>query len=367
MQPSPLALTLLRDIPSEKRMSMERFASGLHNAFVSDTSLVVTSVAGGDQAADAARGRLRRYKSRYWSYPRMVRGLSADVFHVVDHGYADLVRQLPAARTVVTCHDLMLLRAAEGVAGFRGPRLTTLRFRWSIQFLRRVGRVVCDSEATRQDLLRLCRVDPERTSVVPLGVEPWFKPALDAPTRSAPMMCAQHILLHVTTGNPYKNVPATIRLLRALRDEGLDAALVRVGPPLAGPDRRVATELGVMPYIVEEGRVTEARLVDLYNIADVFVFPSHWEGFGWPPLEAMACGTPVVTSNRASLPEVVGDAGLTVPPTDVGAMVAAVGEILTSSDTRERLRAAGLARAAEYTWARTAACYREAYDSVADG
>jgi len=102
------------------------------------------------------------------------------------------------------------------------------------------------------------------------------------------------------------------------------------------------------------GRVTDSDLIGLYNLADVFVFPSLYEGFGFPPLEAMACGTPVVASNAASLPEVVGDAGLLVDPRDPEVMAEAIHRVLQDRDLAEELRRRGLERAQQFTWERAA-------------
>jgi glycosyltransferase involved in cell wall biosynthesis len=163
---------------------------------------------------------------------------------------------------------------------------------------------------------------------------------------------------------PYKNVDTTLEVVAALRRAGIDAALVRVGAPLSSSEQRRAKELGLDGAIVECGRVADERLVEIYNNADVLLFPSHYEGFGWPPLEAMACGTPVVCSNTASLPEVVGDAALTAAPNDVHGLASAVHSILTSRVVADSMRARGLARAAGYTWKRTANAYAELYDDV---
>src|SRR5712691_11457256 len=111
-------------------------------------------------------------------YPLSARFQTADVYHILDHSYAHVAALLPRSRTMATCHDVMLLRAEEGVAGFRGGRRAVAGFRWKTSFLRTVALVACVSDTTRQDLVRLCGVDPERTLVVPNGVSPQFRPLL---------------------------------------------------------------------------------------------------------------------------------------------------------------------------------------------
>jgi len=173
-----------------------------------------------------------------------------------------------------------------------------------------------------------------------------------------------HVLLHVSTGHLYKNVEETVRVLHRLHDAGFDTSLVRVGRSLTAEQTSLARELNVDDRIVELGVVTDTRLVEIYNAADVLLFPSHYEGFGWPPLEAMACGTPVVVSSAASVVEIVRNAGLIARATDTDGLVSAVASILESAALRAELRERGLARASAYSWERTASAYEDVYLKV---
>jgi len=137
-----------------------------------------------------------------------------------------------------------------------------------------------------------------------------------------------------------------------------------VGRSLGSEEASLVRELNVKDRIIELGIVSDVRLVEIYNTAGVLLFPSHYEGFGWPPLEAMACGTPVVVSSAPSLVEVVGDAGLMAAATDTRGLVAAVAAILESVALRRELREKGLVRAAGYSWERTAAAYEDIYLEV---
>jgi glycosyltransferase involved in cell wall biosynthesis len=372
-QDAPSTVAVLRDVPEERRMSMERFADEIVNGLLRGGDVHPCPVTVHTTTTDRARWRAvpSARAVRFAGYPLRVAMLAArrraDLFHIVDQGYADLAALLPKDRTLVTCHDLMLLRAEEGVAGFRGRRSTLARFRWSTSFLSRVAHVACDSECTRTDAIRLCGVQPERTSVIPLGVRPMFAPleveAVER-LRAALGTPPRHRLLHVSSGPDYKNAATTIRVLAALRRGGADVGLVRAGTPLAPKDRALCESLGVADHVTDLHHVSDVRLVELYNACDVLVFPSFYEGFGLPVLEAMACGTPVAASNTPALVALADAVALFADPLDVDGHTANV-QALLESPTAARER--GLARAASYTWERTVRRYTELYRTVLDG
>ncbi|MPZ99203.1 MAG: glycosyltransferase [Dehalococcoidia bacterium] len=365
------SVVLLRPLPLPPNRSMERYADEIQQGFQDRAGWEVSSASTGRASALASRFRLQRLEravARVWSYPRLVRRLPADVFHIVDHSYAELLGALPQSRTVVTCHDLMLLRAEVSDIGFRGRRPTVRRFRRRVEHLRRAARVVCVSATTARDVRELLGVEEERLRVIPNGISAAFYPLPAERVQAARTEALgghRHSLLHVSTGDPYKNVETTLHVLARLRAQGLDVCLLRVGVALTDAQRALSRELRVDPAVIEQGRVDDARLVELYNLADVLIFPSTYEGFGWPPLEAMACGTPVVTSDCDALAEVVGDAGLMAAPRDVEGLAAAVERLLTDDAVAAEYRRRGVARAAEFTWARTIEGLAEVYREVA--
>jgi glycosyltransferase involved in cell wall biosynthesis len=351
---------------------MARFADELERGLRDRAAFSVTSLTVRPWRIGARLGRpaADRHVSRYVRLPLAARRRRADVYHITDGAYGHVAALLPHDSTVATCHDLMLLRAEEGGLGFRGHPLSVLRYRWSASYLRRLHHVVFDSDSTRRDAIRLVGIDAGRASVVPPGVDSGFRPLADDERRSVRGELApdgRRVVLHVSTGLPYKNVRATLRVVAALREQGHAVTLVRAGEPLAPGERALARELGVETDVVELLRVSDARLVELYNGADVLLFPSHYEGFGWPPLEAMACGTPVVVSDCAPLREVIGDAGLAAPADDVAALTASVRRILESPELAAQLRAAGFRRASGFSWERTLDGYAELYRRVAAG
>jgi glycosyltransferase involved in cell wall biosynthesis len=348
---------------------MERFADGLEAASADSNRIRITGRTVNESRLAKRLGLAAPagYVTRLIQYPLAAARISADIYHIVDQGYAHVAAFLPRGRTVATCHDLMLLRAEEGVAGFRGRRTSVIRYRWSTSFLQRIARVVCVSNATKADLRRLCAVPGDRIRVIPPGVDDHFRPLRDEERtllRSTIPKVRKHIVLQISTGHRYKNTTQTLRVVHGLSSEGFDVCLVRAGRPLGREEGALARELNIAGRIIELGIVSDARLVEMYNAADVLVFPSHYEGFGWPPLEAMACGTPVVVSTAPSLLEVVGTAGLTAPASDTRALVECVRRIFDSPALRVELRERGLSRAADYSWERTAAAYEGVYMEV---
>jgi glycosyltransferase involved in cell wall biosynthesis len=359
---------LVRGLADPDRPSMGRFATELERTLRRSTSVRLD-----DPVVLSPLGlrRLDPYLARYLRAPVTVarRRSGNTVFHLTDHSDGHLAAIIPASRTVISCHDLILLRARETGVGFEPRPWSRARFAFSTSFLRRAARVVCGSEATKADVVRLRDVAPEQVTVVPYGVDQGFAPLVpevrerlrDALGLRGPA------LIHVDSGQPYKNVAATLRVLARLRSSGAGAILLRVGAPLRAADRELAQQLGVEASTIELGRVSDERLVEIYNAADVLLFPSHVEGFGWPVLEAMACGTPVVTSRAAALVEVAGDAGLRADAGDVAGLAAAVSAVVSDPQLTHTLRERGLQRAAEHSWARTAEGYAEVYAAVARG
>jgi glycosyltransferase involved in cell wall biosynthesis len=162
----------------------------------------------------------------------------------------------------------------------------------------------------------------------------------------------------------YKNIAGVLRVLARLRRDGVDVRVARVGRALAGEERALAEKLGVLDSVVELGGVPDDDIPALYNAVDLLLFPSLYEGFGWPPLEAMASGTPVVCSRAGSLDEVVADAALTADPEDTEALSWHAGAILGDATLRASLIARGLAHAARFSWDRTAREMTGAYQTL---
>lgn len=382
---SSLRVALLRGIPEYLSASVSHLADELEAGFAArgDIELVpismhelglVRALSAGREPPPRLAAGVENVLDSFVRYPLAIRrattGRRIAVHHVIDQWYGHLAAWLPRERTLVSCQDLILAKYPELPGTHRATRRDRLRFAASVALLDRVAHVVCSTEATKRDLVRLRGVSPQRISVIPKGVGTIMRPLGGdrAARRASVAEPAQRIVLHVSTGWPYKNVEATLRVLAALRrDRGAAVVLVRVGVPLSESERELVRRLGVGEAVRDLGWVSDARLVELYDAADVLLFPSLDEGFGRPPVEAMACGTPVVISTAPALLEVVGDAGLSAGPNDVAGLASAVEAVLEQPTLARDLRERGLRRARRYTWEAAVSAYAEVYRLVARG
>jgi len=306
--------------------------------------------------------------SRYVAYPRSIQGRTTAAFHILDHGYAQLIRSLDPERTVITCHDVIPLLASQGVIPVDVPPTVARTFRLRMTQLAKARAVIAVSGATKGTLERYTAVDADRIVVIPYGVNPTFRCLAHArgPRRaSAGMDDTSKVVLQVATKGRYKNTPVLLQAFAQLRARVPDVTLVRIGTPFYPDEAALAERLGIGASIRHLGTIGDDQtLAEWYNAADVLVFPSIWEGFGWPPLESMACGTPVVASNIPAIGEVVGDAGILVSPDDPSAVAVAAERVLTDTALRVSLRTTGLERAARFTWLNAATRTLAVYDSL---
>jgi glycosyltransferase involved in cell wall biosynthesis len=367
-----MRVALLHNYRDEQQPSMRLYADRLGDALVR-RQISITRVRPPGVVPEAWRMRspawakIDAYAGRFAVYPRLVRDLDVDVIHVVDHGQGYLVASLDAQRTVVTCHDVILLALASGRIGSAPvPPIALQLLRISLELCKRAVAVVADSHQTKQDLATLVGLDPAKVTVIHPGLNQAFAPDREGGRALREKYGLGDGLLMLHIGRQfYKNMPGVLRILHRLRKDGVDVRLVRVGPRLGGSERALAEALGVVGDILELGSVSDSEIPVLYNAVDLLLFPSLYEGFGWPPLEAMASGTPVVCSRGGSLDEVVGDAALTADPEDVAMLAWHAASALTNPRLRATLIERGLAHAATFNWDRTAEQMSAVYQQIA--
>jgi alpha-1,3-rhamnosyl/mannosyltransferase len=287
-------------------------------------------------------------------WPLAARRWSLDLLHS-PYTYKPYVMPCPS---VVTIYDLIPLVFPEGFSAAQ-----RLSFRLMISLaLRTSAAITVISGATRDDLARYFGLRADRVYVTYLAADASFypRPAAEVAIIRARYRLPEHYILYVGINKPHKNLP---RLVEAYARIGDAPPLVLAGrEDPRYPEARVQAEaLGLTKRVCFGGDIASADLPALYSGAMLFVFPSLYEGFGLPPLEAMACGAPVICSNTSSLPEVVGDATLTFDPHDVEAIAATMRRALDDAELRESLREGGLAQAAKFSWERTAQETLKAY------
>ena len=269
---------------------------------------------------------------------------------------------------VITVHDLGFLHVPESF-----PRALRLGLRVLVpRSMARAARVITDSEFARRDIVARYSVRPEKIVVIPLAADARFRPL--AAAESAPVLARYGLrpgfVFSQGRLNRRKNLERLLLAYARLRSGGApDAPLVIGGKPDYGVDQvlRRAKLSGDASGVRFVGLIPDADLPAFYSAAGCFVYPSLFEGFGLPLLEAMACATPVVTSDRTALPELVGDAGLLIDPESVDALAAAIARVLGDAALARELGARGLERSRRFSWReaarRTSQVYREAVES----
>ncbi len=309
-----------------------------------------------------ARNRAQWVLGEQMLLPRLAARAGVDLVHSL----ASTAPLWGRFRRVVTIHDLIYARFPEAHSGIRDKGMRVL----VPAAARRSDRVIVDSQNTRGDLMELLHVPSERIDVVPLGLgtlrrEP---PLAEHDVRARFDLGEGRVVLSLSAKRPHKNLLALIGALALIPSEDRPM-LVLPGYPTAHEAelRQRARSLGLEGYVRFPGWVSAEELEGLWALARAFVFPSRYEGFGLPVLEAMARGVPVACSNASSLPEVAGDAALLFDPHDEAAIASALGRLLSDPTEAGRLRAGGLERVAQFTWGRTARGTLESYGNALAG
>ncbi len=294
--------------------------------------------------------------------PRLLRRLRADVVHFTN-GMVPLALPVP---TIVTIHDMSLTLFPR----FHPPRRVALNRPFVHVAARRADAIITVSQAARRDIVRLFGIDECRVHVVHEAAAPAFRPVRDAAALERVRDrygLADRFVLYVGTIEPRKNLPLLLEAFaRRRRAAGLPHQLVCVGPYgwLSRDVDHQIDRLGVRDAVRFTGYVPFEDLPCLYSLAEMFVFPSVYEGFGLPVVEAMACGTPVIVGAAAALAEVGGDAVCRVDPLSVESLGEALVSLAHDRERRRQMSALGLRRSAQFSWERTAAETLDVYRSV---
>lgn len=307
------------------------------------------------------------FAARFFFYPmRLARqARRADVVHILDHAYAHLLFRAHRRPVVITVHDLMPVIVLRSPTGGIAESFRNRLLRRTLKALRAADAFLVGTEWLRRELATWLG-DDKKIHVVPFGVDrAFFREApggRERGRRDWRIPEEAFVVLHVGSTVDRKNVPLVIQTVARLRMEvGVDVHLLQVGGRLTADQEQQIDRLGLRRFLRSVPAADESTLRRAYSAADVLLFPSLYEGFGFPVLEAFASGLPVVTSGAGGLREVAGDAAVIVDGRDPAAYVQALVELSEDQDRREALVALGMHRAEGFTWRRTAEMTAEVY------
>jgi glycosyltransferase involved in cell wall biosynthesis len=314
---------------------------------------------------------IRKYYERLWRHPHAVKALEGDIFHVIDHSNAHVAYWLKQknCKIVVTCHDLVQFVYPEILKDqARFPAFSLASWKYSVQGMKDADRVIAVSTNTAKDVTSMLPIAAEKVVVVPNGVEDKF---YQLPTdevleikRSYESSPDVFCLLNVGTNHQRKNIDNVLKSLVVLRDRGVPVKLWKVGSEFSLEQQKLIRSHNLETMIKFISTPDKSTLLKLYNAADALLAPSLYEGFGLTILEAMACGTPVVSANVSSLPEVAGDAAILVNPLDVQAIADAVYALQSDEKLRQSYVEKGLARTKQFSWRSSTEQVVQVYESL---
>jgi len=324
-----------------------------------------------DRRSSSLKLRIQKYYERFWHFPRLVQRQKVDLVHIIDHSEAHIAHWLRrvARPTVVTCHDLINFYYRDNLQGsVTLPLISHGTWLYSVRSMRQADRIVTVSTMTAKDTTQILGIAPDRIAVVPNAVEAIFQPLpeIEAQTvrQSQEMSPDTLCLLNVGANHPRKNVSILLEVIRILRQKDLPIQLWKVGADFTAEQKQFIQTHQLVTSVRYLGTPDKSGLVRIYNAADLLVAPSLHEGFGMTILEAMACGTPVITSNVSAMPEVAGEAAVLVDPRDAEAIAQAVVQLHKDPVYYQALVKKGLERVQAFTWEKTAEQIADVYETL---
>lgn len=283
------------------------------------------------------------------------------IHHITNQDLAFLLTEIDLPHSIVTCYDLIPWVFYKNRSRY---------WQKNIEGLRKAEKIITISEFSKREMIKHVGIPQDRIDVIYCGVDTnVFYPERDrTPLSKFGIGPHEKVLLYVGSEEPRKNLKVLLEAVAILREKITDIVLLKAGSPGMGGDRRATIrmmrKLRVEDRVFFTGDVTERMLAKLYNAADIFVFPSLYEGFGLPVIEAMACGCPVVASGTTSIPEIVEDAAILVDPSSPKEIAESVFEILSREEKRREMIERGLVRISRFDWNEATAKTLEVYENV---
>ena len=303
--------------------------------------------------------------------PYAISKINIDVLHIPAHWHTQIMPFFlnPKVKKILTIHDLTPMLFPE-----THTRETVFLWNSTLKLIKnKIDIIIADSQNTKNDCINYLNIPEEKIEVVYLVADEIYTPVDNKREIREELAKKYNIntpfIHYVGTLEKRKNVPTLIKAFYKLKKKGITHKLVIVGKKgwRYNDIFEVVKALNLQKDVIFTGYVPKEDLVKFYNLADVFVYPSIYEGFGLPPLEAMACGCPVIASNTSSLPEVVGNAGILINPYNIDSLAKAIYDVLTNDGLRDELSKKGLKRAKLFSWEKTAKETWKVYEVVYGG
>lgn len=362
---------LVRTMP---HFSMDVYAEGLISGFRTrqpDWKIVELRPKAVDRRSRSVSVRATKAHERFWNFPKRVQQQSADIYHIVDHSDAHIVRWIKKKNkpVVVTCHDLINYFYPQNLQGsVRLPFISDRLWRSAVEAMQLADTIIAVSSTTAKDVGKLLNVESNRVVVVPNAVDPAFTPAsteeiqafrqqLNVPPRT---FCC----LNVGSNHPRKNVSAILQAIYLLKQQNVPVQFWKISGTFNPDQEAFIQEHDLSNDIRRLDNVDDTTLRQAYSAADVLVAPSFHEGFGLTLLEAMACGTPVLTSNVSAMPEVAGEAGLLVNPNATQEIADCLQRLYKDPSLQQQLSIKGLERTQRFSWDNAAGDIAEIYKEL---
>jgi glycosyltransferase involved in cell wall biosynthesis len=366
-----MRIAIVRTMPE---FSMDVYADGIISGLRTvrpDWEIVELKPHPVDRKSQSPLLRIQKIYERLWHFPQQVTQQKADIFHIIDHSEAHITYWLKKTgkAVVVTCHDLINFYSRENLSNsVRLPLISRGLWIQAINGMKRADRVITVSNMTARDTTKILDIQPAYISVIPNAVESTFKPlsqeCIDSFRSKYGIYSETICLLNIGSNHPRKNISRILEVIDILNQRGLPIHFWKAGADFSDEQKLFIDNQGLQKHISYLGKPDKSTLIEIYNAADILLAPSLHEGFGITLLEAMACGTPVITSKVSAMPEVVGDAGILVDPNDPQAIADAVCELQANQGYRQELITKGLARAKQFTWENTAENIAKLYENL---
>ena len=354
-------------------ISMDVYADGLVSGLrqVRPNWEIIEITPGFSEYQGSALSRVGKYYQRYWRFPRHIQRTDIDIYHIVDHSDGHLLYSLSKASqpTVVTCHDLINYIQPENLDNqSKLPLISKLIWNYCVRGIRQANHIVTVSDHTAKDVMTIFGSEPARLTTAHNGVDPIYQslpvPQVEALRSYYGLNANTFCWLNVGSNHPRKNVFTVLKALALLCQQNAPVHFIKAGADFTDEQKIFIDSQNLTDRVSYIQKPDKETLVGLYGVADALVAPSHYEGFGITPLEAMACGTPVITSNVTSLPEVIGDAGIMVSPEDAEAIASVTQRLIDNPSEKDRLIQAGLQRVKTFTWPAAAETVAKVYEAI---